>query len=196
MLVIGQAAQEHFHRLLAQQGVAGMGVRVRVEHGGTSKADLKLEFCEPADLDGSEWAVDCEGFTLHVDSASARYLEGAELDFRASPTGGALTVRAPKLKGQVPDVQAPLIERVAHVIESEINPGLAQHGGRCQLVAVEADGTVVLRFGGGCQGCGMVEVTVRDGIERTLKARIPEITAIRDVTDHDAGDAPYLPRSN
>jgi Fe/S biogenesis protein NfuA len=195
MIEIGQAAQDHFRRLVAQQGIPGLGVRMRVLDGGTPRADVKLEFCEPGELSGDEWAIDCEGFTLYVEAASAPFLDGAEIDYRHSATGGALTIRAPQIKGRAPGADAPLVERVRHVLEYEISPQLAQHGGRCTLVAVESDGTVVLRFGGGCHGCGMVEVTVRDGIERTLKARIPEVTGIRDVTDHETGTNPYVRRS-
>jgi Fe/S biogenesis protein NfuA len=195
MIEIGPSAQDHFRRLLAQQGIPDLGVRMRVVEPGTPRADVKLEFCEPADLVGDEWAIDCEGFTLYVEAASAPFLDGAEVDYRKTPTGGALTIRAPGIKGRAPGAEAPLIERVRHVIDHEVNPELARHGGRCTLVAVESDGTVVLRFGGGCHGCGMVEVTVRDGIERTLRARIPEVTGIRDVTDHASGSAPYIRRA-
>jgi Fe/S biogenesis protein NfuA len=195
MIEIGHAAQDHFRRLVAQQGIPGLGVRMRVLDAGTSRADVKLEFCEPGELSGDEWAIDCDGFTLYVEAASAPFLDGAEVDYRSSATGGALTIRAPQIKGRAPGADAPLVERVRHVLEHEISPQLAQHGGRCTLVAVESDGIVVLRFGGGCHGCGMVEVTVRDGIERTLKARIPEVKGIRDVTDHEAGTDPYVRRS-
>lgn len=194
MIEIGQEAQSHFRRLVAQQGIPGLGVRMRVVEPGTPRADVKLEFCEPSDLLGDEWALDCEGFTLFVEAASAPFLDGAEVDYRTSATGGALTIRAPQIKGSLPGADAPLVERVRHVLDHEVSPQLAQHGGRCSLVAVEADGTVVLRFGGGCHGCGMVEVTVRDGIEKTLKARVPGVTGIRDVTDHASGDAPYISR--
>lgn len=195
MIEIGQEAQSHFRRLVAQQGIPGLGVRMRVVEPGTPRADVKLEFCEPSDLLGDEWALDCEGFTLFVEAASAPFLDGAEVDYRTSATGGALTIRAPQIKGSLPGADAPLVERVRHVLDHEVSPQLAQHGGRCSLVAVEADGTVVLRFGGGCHGCGMVEVTVRDGIEKTLKARVPGVTGIRDVTDHASGDAPYISRA-
>lgn len=194
MIEIGHEAQSHFRRLVAQQGIPGLGVRMRVVEPGTPRADVKLEFCEPVDLLGDEWALDCEGFTLFVEAASAPFLDGAEVDYRTSATGGALTIRAPRIKGRPPGLDAPLVERVRHVLDNEISPQLAQHGGRCSLVAVEADGIVVLRFGGGCHGCGMVEVTVRDGIERTLKARVPEVSGIRDVTDHARGEAPYISR--
>lgn len=195
MIEIGEAAQTHFRKLLAQQALPGLGVRVFAVAGGTPKADVKLAFCEPSDLRGDEWAVDCDGFTLFVDGASAVFLDGASIDWQQSATGGTLAIRAPKLKGQTLAADAPLAARVLEVIEREINPGLAQHGGRCQLEAIEADGVVVLRFGGGCHGCGMVETTVRDGIERTLKAKFPEITGVRDATDHATGAAPYMPRA-
>lgn len=195
MINIGSNARAHFRRLIEQQGVDGLGVRIRVLRAGTPQADCQLEFCEPVDLRGDEWVVECEGFNLYVDAASVEYLDAAEIDYQSTPTGGQLTIRAPHIKGRAPEAGATLVQRVAYVLESEVNPGLAQHGGRCSLVGVEADGVVVLRFGGGCHGCGMVETTVRDGIERTLKARIPEVTAVRDVTDHAAGENPYVRRA-
>ncbi len=195
MINIGSHARAHFRRLIEQQGVDGMGVRIRVLRAGTPQADCQLEFCEPVDLHGDEWVVECEGFNFYVEAASVEFLDGAEIDYQTTPTGGQLTIRAPHIKGRAPGVGASLVQRVAYVLDTEINPALAQHGGRCSLVSVEADGVVVLRFGGGCHGCGMVETTVRDGIERTLKARIPEVTAVRDITDHAAGENPYVRRA-
>lgn len=195
MIEIGSNAQAHFRRLIEQQGIAGLGVRIRVLRAGTAQADCQLEFCAPEDLRGDEWTVELEGFRLYVEGASVPYLESAEIDYQTNATGGQLTIRAPHIRGRAPGAAASLVERVAHVLDTEINPGLAQHGGRCTLVAVESDGTVVLRFGGGCHGCGMVETTVRDGIERTLKARIPEVSAVRDVTDHASGENPYVRRA-
>jgi Fe/S biogenesis protein NfuA len=104
-------------------------------------------------------------------------------------------VKAPKLKGAPPGAEASVVERVRYVLESEINPSLASHKGHVQLEAVTGEGDVVLRFGGGCHGCGMVETTVREGIEKTLKARVPEVRAVVDATDHDTGENPYIRRS-
>ena len=80
------------------------------------------------------------------------------------------------------------------LVEHEINPQLAQHRGNVALQEVTADGVVVLRFGGGCHGCGMVDVTLKQGIERTLMEKVPGVTAVRDATDHDTGAAPFIPR--
>ena len=84
-----------------------------------------------------------------------------------------------------------LAERVDYVLQAEINPAVAGHGGVVTLVEVTADNMVVLQFGGGCHGCGMVDVTLKEGIEKTLKERVPEIAGVRDVTDHAAGQNPY-----
>src|SRR3546814_17315853 len=78
------------------------------------------------------------------------------------------------------------------LFRSEINPQLAQHRGNVALEEVTADGVVVLRFGGGCHGCGMVDVTLKQGIEKTLREKVPGVTAVRDATDHDTGEAPYI----
>lgn len=172
-----------------------MGVRLSAVHAGTPKADVRLEFAEPADLDGEEWAIDCEGFTLWLDSSSVRYLEEAEIDFIRQGAGMQLQIRAPHIKGQPPAAGSSLIERVRYVVEHEINPQLAQHRGHVDVDSVTAEGVVWLRFGGGCQGCGMADVTLKQGIETTLRQQVPDITDVRDVTDHEQGDAPYMPRT-
>jgi len=191
MIDISDRAQQHFRRLLDQQGVAGLSIRLRVTAPGTPAANCELEFCEPAELTGLEWTVECTGFDFHVDGDSARWLDGASIDFEPDRTGGQLNIRAPKIKGEVPGMEAGVIERVRYVLEAEINPRLASHGGRVTLLEVDADGTVLLQFGGGCHGCGMVDVTLKQGVEKTLRERVPEVTAVRDATDHAGGSNPY-----
>ena len=194
MIDISESAQAHFHKLIDREGLPGMGVRLSAMHPGTPKADVRLEFAEPADLQGDEWAVDCEGFTLWVDAASVTYLDGAQIDYQRQGTGGQLQIRAPGIKGQVPAESASLVERVRWIVEHEINPQLAEHRGHVAVEQVTADGVVVLRFGGGCHGCGMADVTLKQGIEKTLLTKVPGVTAVRDATDHDTGEAPYMPR--
>ncbi len=194
MINISPVAQQHFQRLIEQQDEPGLGIRLSALRGGTPAADCHLEFCGAADLAGDEWALDCEGFTLWVEAGSVSFLDGAEIDLREEGAGSALSIRAPRLKGDVPGAEASLVERVRYVMDAEINPGVASHGGRVHLEEVRADGTVVLRFGGGCHGCGMADVTLKQGIEKTLMTRIPEITAVVDATDHSTGANPYVAR--
>jgi Fe/S biogenesis protein NfuA len=194
MINISESAQNHFRKLIEREALPGLGVRLAAVNPGTARADVRLEFVEPGDLQGDEWAVDCEGFTLWLDAASTGYLDGAEIDYETRATGGQLQIRAPKIKGQAPADSASLVERVRWIIDNEINPQLAAHRGNVALQEVTADGVVVLRFGGGCHGCGMADVTLKQGIEKTLLEKVPGVTAVRDATDHETGAAPYIPR--
>jgi Fe/S biogenesis protein NfuA len=194
MIQISDAAQRHFRKLLDREGVPGMGVRLAATRPGTPTADVRLEFAAPDELAGDEWAVDCEGFTLWLDAASVPFLDGADIDYATAATGGQLQIRAPRIKGQAPAEDASLVERVRWTIEHVVNPQLASHRGHVSVEEVRADGVVLLRFGGGCHGCGMADVTLKQGIEKTLMEQVPGVTAVRDATDHETGAAPYIPR--
>ena len=194
MINISESAQAYFQRLLQSQGGDAIGIRLSAINPGTPKADARLEFCEHGDLLGDEWAIECEGFTLYVDAPSAPFLDSAVIDFASNATGGQLSIKAPRIKGDQPQGDASLVERVQWMIESEVNPQLASHKGKVALDSIDADGVVYLRFGGGCHGCGMVDVTLKQGIEKQMVARFPEVTAVRDATDHSTGSAPYIAR--
>ena len=138
MIDISERAQKHFARLLAQQGIENLGIRVRVTAAGTPAANCELEFCEPDDLVGNEQRMDCPGFTLHVDHDSAAWMEGSTIDFEPTTTGGQLNIRAPRIKGVVPGADAGLVARVRYVLDAEVNPKLAAHGGQVSLTDIVA----------------------------------------------------------
>ena len=196
MIQISESAQAHFRKLIAREDIPGLGVKLAAVDPGTARADVRLEFAESADLAGDEWAIDCEGFTLWLDAASVPFLDGAQIDYETRATGGQLQIRAPRIKGEAPAESASLVERVRWLVEHEINPQLAQHRGHVAVEEVTAAGVVVLRFGGGCHGCGMADVTLKQGIEKTLLEKVPGVTAVRDATDHASGDAPYIARGH
>lgn len=194
MIEISESAQQHFRKLIDREALPGLGVKLAAVHPGTPRADVRLEFAEPSELAGDEWAIDCQGFTLWLEADSAPFLDGARIDYETMATGGQLQIRAPKIKGEAPAESASLVERVRWVVEHEVNPQLAQHRGHVAVQEVTGDGVVVLRFGGGCHGCGMADVTLKQGIEKTLMEKVPGVTAVRDATDHDTGTAPYIAR--
>lgn len=191
MIELSSNAQTHFRRLLEQQGGDAVGIRLSALNAGTPAADARLEFCEQVDLLGDEWIIDCEGFSLYIEARSVPFFDGADIDYIPNATGGQLNIRAPRIKGTMPGEDASLVERVRYVLDSEINPQVASHGGRISLEQVTAAGEVILRFGGGCHGCGMVDVTLKQGVEKTLLEKVPGVTAVRDVTDHSSGETPY-----
>lgn len=90
------------------------------------------------------------------------------------------------------DADAPLIERVEYVLQSQINPQLAGHGGRVSLMEITEDGYAILQFGGGCNGCSMIDVTLKDGIEKELLNLFPnELKGVKDLTEHQRGEHSY-----
>jgi Fe/S biogenesis protein NfuA len=194
MIEITETAQNHFRTLLLNQGSDAVGIRVSALNPGRPNADARLEFAEQGDLLGDEWQIECQGFTLFVDASSIAFLNGAHIDLTESGTGTQLVIRAPNIKGKTPDAESPLAEQVIWLIDSEINPQLAAHKGKVSLDSIDADNVVYLRFGGGCQGCSMVDITLKQGVEKTIIEKIPQITAVRDATDHASGSAPYMSR--
>ena len=86
---------------------------------------------------------------------------------------------------------SPVEDKINYILHSEVNPGLAAHGGNVSLVDI-VDGVAVLQFGGGCQGCGMVDLTLKEGVEKTLMEKIPELKGVRDVTDHSDTSNAYM----
>jgi len=193
-VVVTQAAQDHFRSLLAKED-EGMNLRVFVANAGTAHAEVSVTFCPPGEEEADDIALDFENFNLFIERASKDALTEGNIDFKADALGGQLSIKAPYLKGRVPETDSPLWERVQYVIDSSINPNLAGHGGRVSIVDIidAPEGKIViLQFGGGCHGCGMASVTLKHGIEKTLKENFPEIVEIRDATDHTTGETPYF----
>jgi len=154
-----------------------------------------------ADAAGGDIVQHGDDLTVVVPGASAERLQGATLDFITDASGedGLVIVNpntppAPTLQGLRPgpevDLSDPLAQRVVSVLDEQVNPSIAAHGGRADLVAVE-DASVYLRLSGGCQGCGMAKATLSQGIEVILREAIPELANIVDVTDHADGTNPY-----
>nr|WP_136250844.1 Fe-S biogenesis protein NfuA [Ningiella ruwaisensis] len=191
MISISEPAQQHFVKLLSQQ-TEGTNIRVFVVNPGTSKAECGVSYCPPEAVEESDIRLEFNGFDAVVDAESAPFLEEAEIDFVTDQMGSQLTLKAPNAKARKIADDAPLIDRINYVIESEINPQLANHGGHVVLTEVTEDGNAILQFGGGCNGCSMVDVTLKDGIEKQLLELFAgEIKGVKDATEHQAGEHSY-----
>ncbi len=191
MITITETAQNYFGRLIEQQEEDGLGLRISVNQPGTPGASCDLQFCPAGQSMPDDRVVEFDRFKLYVARPSETWLEKAEIDFEEDATGGQLTIKAPGIKGKSPGDDASLEERVSWLLETEISPALAAHGGRVALVEITERKEVLLQFGGGCHGCGMADVTLKQGIEQTLMRHLPEITAVKDATDHESGENPY-----
>jgi len=188
MLTLTEAARKRFLEVIAAEKRDGQGLRVLVRNGGTIQPEFALNFVESDGVEPGDTVIDAGEFKVYVDRESAPFLEGASVDFIDNLQESGFKVDAPA--AGVPKPAGPLAERVMQVLAEKVNPAVASHGGHVDLIAVE-DGTAYLRFGGGCQGCGMANATLKNGVEKVLFAEVPEIKKILDVTDHAAGENPY-----
>ena len=196
MIEITDSAQEYFAKLITQQEMDDIGLHLSVLNPGTPNAACDLQFHVPGQSAGNgsggpEKTFEYESFNLYVPDSSERWLTDAKIDFEKDDAGGQLTIKAPGIKGHKPEGDAGLIDKINWILTSEVNPGLASHGGMVSLEQITPEMDVILRFGGGCHGCGMANVTLKEGIEKTLKENFPEINAVIDATDHATGDNPY-----
>lgn len=162
---------------------AVLRVRVVGREGPRFRYEIALE--DPRERAETDLAIDTDGLTVVVDPESAAELAGAQIELDPAITGGGLRIENPNEGWQDPVARA-----VQEVLDRQINPGVGSHGGMVSLVDVR-DGTAYMRFGGGCQGCAAVDVTLKQGVETAVRAAVPSISAIVDVTDHEAGANPY-----
>lgn len=193
-LTITPSAATYLDELLQGQDIKGQAVRIFVEHPGTPRAECCMAYRAPDEEVQDEVVLTFDQIDCYIDRASVPYLKDAIIDYNKDRFGGQLTFRAPNAKTPQVGEDASLEERVHYVLQSEINPNLAAHGGVVELVSIiedEAGVTAVLKFGGGCQGCSAVDVTLRQGIEVQLKEQIPEIMHVIDETDHTQTDNAY-----
>ena len=188
MITITESAQAHFCKLLEKQ-VENTNIRVFVMNPGTPNAECGVSYCPPDAVEQEDIRLPFSGFDAVIDPNSAPFLEDASIDFVSDQMGSQLTLKAPNAKMRKVADDAPLAERVEYVLQSDVNPSLAAHGGRVTLVDLTDDGIAVLQFGGGCNGCSMVDVTLKEGIEKQLLQLFPdELKGVKDATEHARGD--------
>ncbi|AZZ91801.1 Fe-S biogenesis protein NfuA [Hahella sp. KA22] len=190
MVTVTESARDYLAQLLEKQKTEGMGVRMFVTQPGTKYAETCLAYCKPEEIIKDDEKIELDAFTLYLDKNSLPYLEEALVDFNTERMGGQLTIKAPNAKMPKVDESSPLPDRINYILYTEINPGLASHGGEVSLVEV-VDDIAVLKFGGGCQGCSAVDFTLKQGVEKTLLSKIPELKGVRDSTDHTVTDNAY-----
>jgi Fe/S biogenesis protein NfuA len=192
MLNITDTAKDYLVELLAKQNTAGMSVRVFITQPGTPYAETCLAYCRPDEVNENDEVMDVDDLRVYLDKQSVLYMEDAKIDYAKDKMGGQLTIKAPNAKMPKVTSDSPLNDQITYILYNEVNPGLASHGGEVKLVEVTDDMIAILEFGGGCQGCSAVDVTLKEGIEKTLLAKLPQLSAVKDVTDHTQGENAYM----
>ena len=196
MLELTAAARDRIHRALRRGDPPRDHLRIeaRVAAGGF---EYKLVAATADDVGADDVLLDRNGFHIVMDRETAGWLDGARLDYRETLLESGFRFDNPNPPpspalptGSRDDLTGSAADRVRHLLDTEINPAVAAHGGRVELAGVQ-DGVVYLSFGGGCHGCGLVDVTLKQGIESRIKELIPEVARVVDTTDHATGENPF-----
>ena len=191
LINITRSAEEYLAKLIQDKNETDLSIRIFISDPGTPKAETCLAYCKPDESMPDDIIVNLELINVNLEKRSMPFLKDCEVNFDNDTFGGQLTIKAPNAR--VPNISpdSPVEDRINYVIYNEINPMLESHGGEVSLVEFNNENIAVLQFGGGCQGCGMVDLTLKDGIEKTLVEQIPEVKAVKDTTDHSVNDNAY-----
>lgn len=196
MVELTPEAQEQVQKALQAQ-TDKHALRLEARAGGGLDFTYAMKLVADSDQRGDDEVIDLKAFRVFIDPQSARNLSGATVDYEEGILRSGFKFDNPNKpetptlgSGPRPDLVGETAEKVEYLINSEINNAVAAHGGHVDFVGVR-DNKVYLSFGGGCHGCGMVDVTLKQGIESRIKELVPEIVEVVDVTDHSTGENPF-----
>jgi Fe/S biogenesis protein NfuA len=187
MITLTDAARTRLMEMMKAEGHEGYAIRMRVR--GRDNRNFVYDFrpVKRADRGTGDEIVEADGLTVYVDPATAKRVNGATVDLSVEQMG-RLVVDNPN-----PVWEDDTAENVAILIEDRVNPSVAVHGGRVALVDFDDD-IAYIDMQGGCQGCGLATVTLREGIERLILEEVADVKSIVDVTDHEEGENPFYRR--
>lgn len=188
VLTVTDVATSQIKSILEQEALAGQAVRVAIADKSPTGFQYLLEFCDREEREEADYVFEQDGVTFFVAGGSVEHLRGTSLDYVDTGFSAGFKFDNPNKPKLLND---PIAERVHRIIQDKVNPGVASHGGQVTLLDVK-DGTVYLKLGGGCQGCGQADATVKEGITTLICDEVPEIHTVLDVTDHAAGTNPYF----
>lgn len=185
MIRLTDAARDKIAALIRAEDREGLALRFGVNGRGPAGFNYRLAFVGPDERGPEDQVVDAGPFQIVVDAASVPHVTGTTIDFVETPSQSGFKIENPN-----PLWSDPLEAAVQKVLDEDINPAVASHGGFVTLLEVR-DAVAYLQLGGGCQGCGMVDVTLKQGIEVRIREVVPQIQQVVDTTDHAGGRNPY-----
>ena len=196
ILEITPAAMETVLGIRAEEpDPEALGLRVEVTGVKGPEYTYDLAFDELSAAASDDVIDRVDTLSVIIPAASVDSLRGAVLDVPRTSGQGGLVIRNPNrpnpLAGVDLQLEGTVAEKVQQLLEQSINPSLASHGGYATLIGVDEESKVYLTMGGGCQGCAMSAMTLREGIDRSIRESIPEVTEVIDATDHQSGENPF-----
>jgi len=190
-LTVTERAQKMVRSFMEQSGGELKALKIVAHPGGPEGPRFELSLVSETDRAEDDANVEFGDFSVFVAKESADRLEGATVDYveRVNESGFEIRPAKPGLRVSGPP-KGELAEKIKDVLDASVNPAVSAHGG--EIILVDVQGTeIFIEMAGGCQGCALSRMTLKQGVERMVRQAIPEITAVHDVTDHGSGDNPF-----
>jgi Fe/S biogenesis protein NfuA len=185
MIEITETAEKVIKDLLQDESKSGMSLRMQILGRGPGGFQYAVRFVPEEDQAGDDEAVQFDGFKVLIDLETAPNLKDSTLDYQEDDFQRGFLIENPNPVWKDSTAQA-----VQELLDTKINPGLASHGGFVALIDYKDD-TAYITFGGGCQGCGLVDVTLKEGVEVAIREALPQVKKVLDTTDHTTGKNPF-----
>ena len=185
MVEFTEAAREKITEIIEAKAQEDMMLRMQIMGRGPGGFLYSLRFVPADEKSPDDIELNMESFHVLIDQNSAQNIEGSTVDYKDDNFQRGFSVDNPN-----PLWEDPTAQSIQDVLDSKVNPGISSHGGFVSLVEYKED-TAYIAFGGGCQGCGLVDVTLKQGVEVMIRESVPEVQNIVDLTDHASGDQPF-----
>lgn len=191
VLTITEEAKQKIRSILESQEPPARTIRVSASAPGKFAMNLEPEGKPGLD----DTVLPYEGFEIYLDPTSVRFAEGATLNWIDSYGGGGFQFTSPQpqrpARREIPEgPEGDAIREMKRILDEKVNPAVASHGGYIDLIDYK-DGVAYIEMSGGCQGCAMSKMTLKQGVEETLRRHFPDLEEVLDVTDHAGGRNPY-----
>jgi len=185
MVEFTEAAREKITEIIEAKAQEDMMLRMHIMGRGPGGFLYSLRFVPADEKSPDDIELNMDSFHVLIDQNSAQNLEGSTVDYKDDNFQRGFSVDNPN-----PLWEDPTAQSIQDVLDTKVNPGISSHGGFVSLVEYKED-TAYIAFGGGCQGCGLVDVTLKQGVEVMIRESVPEVQNIVDLTDHASGDQPF-----
>ncbi|HFL8794832.1 MAG TPA: NifU family protein [Candidatus Azosocius sp. HAIN] len=191
LIKITNDALDYINIILKKYSKNKINLRIFVKYPYTIKAEVNLIYCYSGEELKNDFQINYENFILFIENNSIDALKDSIIDYEIKNNKKKLSIKSPNIKKNILLNNKTKLEQVRYVFDTEIAKMLFSHGGTVEVINLQDNGILLIKFGGNCYGCGMVDITLTQGIEKIIKAKFPEIKKIEDITEHHLGLDPF-----
>ncbi|QQG46943.1 MAG: NifU family protein [Candidatus Azosocius agrarius] len=191
IIKITDEALNYINIIIKKYSKNKINLRIFVKYPHTEKAEVNLIYCYLGEELKNDYQINYDNFILFIDNNSLEAIKESIIDYEVKNEKKKLSIKAPNIKKYILLNNKSFLEQIRYIFDTEISVMLSSHGGNVELIELKDNGILVIKFGGSCHGCGMVNTTLTQSIEKIIKEKFPEIKKIEDITEHHLGLDPF-----